>query len=92
MQSHLLGQSVKLGCPLSPLLFIMAFDVLGSMLQDALNTGSIVGVGFPKLGLRTLQNMFADDLSMIIRALLCYILELQRILHAFGEASGLICA
>lgn len=36
--------------------------------------------------------MYADDLAAIIRALLCYIEEFQRILTWFGALSGLHCA
>lgn len=51
-----------------------------------LSAHRIVGVNFPKQDIKTLHNMFADDLYMIIRALLCYIYELQRILDIFGLA------
>lgn len=36
--------------------------------------------------------MYADDLFMIIRAILSCICELQHILDIFGQASGLVCA
>lgn len=36
--------------------------------------------------------MYADDIYMIIRAIMCYIWELQRILDVFRRASGLVCA
>lgn len=63
-----LTRSVTQGCPLSPLLFILAFDPLNAMLKDVIIRGSIVGVQFPTLDLHLLQNMFADDLYMVIRA------------------------
>lgn len=87
-----LSRSVRQGCPLSPLLFILAFDPLNAILKDAIIRGTIVGVRFPKHDLHLLQNMFADDLYLLIRAVMCYTLELQRILHCFGEATGLVCA
>lgn len=59
------------------------------MLQRALDSQAIRGVYFPTTGLELLHNMFADDLSAIIRALLKYILEFQQILNSFGEALDL---
>lgn len=87
-----LTRSVRQGCPLSPLLFILAFDPLNAMLQEAINSRSIVGVHFRKHDLQLLQNMYADDLYLVIRAVLCYITVLQQILKCFGDASGLVCA
>lgn len=87
-----LPRSVRQGSPLSPLLFIVAFDALGAMLNDALQERRIVGVTFQDLALNTLHNFFADDIYLIIRAILCYILELQQILLIFGQVSGLVCA
>lgn len=78
--------------PVIPLLFILAFDALSSMLQQAQECNKIVGVYFPATNSHTLHNMYADDMSMVVRAKLCYILELQRILKVFGIASGLVCA
>lgn len=87
-----LSRSVRQGCPLSPLSFILAFDSLSSMFQEALGQQRIVGVRFPAQDLQVLHNKYADDLYMVIRACVCYILEVKRILHVFGKASGLICA
>lgn len=87
LTSHIpLTRSVRQGCPLSPLLFIMAFDPLNSLLQEAITRR------FPKHNLHLLQNMYADDLYPVIRAILQYIMILQQILHVFGLASGLVCA
>lgn len=89
--SFVLRRSVRQGCPLSPLLFIIAFDALNVQLQQAQSTGKLAGVFFPEANLMTLQNMFADNLSMVIQAVLAYIIELRRILDIFGEVSGLHC-
>lgn len=62
------------------------------MLQHAQDCNKIVGVHFPATNTFSLHNMFADDTSIVIRAQLPYILELQRILRIFGIASGLVCA
>lgn len=83
---------VRQGCPLSPLLFILAFDVLGDMLTQALNNGTIQGVYFPGVNAHTLQIKFADDLNAIIKACIIYIEAFQLILRRFEAFSGLMCA
>lgn len=44
-----LTRSVREGCSLSPLLFILAFDPLNSMLREAIIRRNIVEVQFPAL-------------------------------------------
>lgn len=90
--SFSLKRSVRQGCPLSPLMFIMAFDVLSLQLQLAITRGTIQGVTFSRIGVRTLHNMYADDLAALIRAVLRYIEEFKRLLTWFGALSGLLCA
>lgn len=58
-----LKRSVRQGCPMSPLMFIMAFDVLSLHLQQAIVRKTIHGVSFSRIGIRTLHNMYADDLA-----------------------------
>lgn len=53
-------------------------------------TRFIIGVEFPSLGLSTLQTMFADNLSLIIRAVMIYVVRCRQILMTFGAASGLL--
>lgn len=87
-----LARSVRQGCPLSPLLFILAFDVLSTMLQNAADSGTIEGVIFPNTGIHSQHNMFADDTSVVMKAKAANVRELKRILQQFGEVSGLVCA
>lgn len=91
-ESFMLKRSVRQGCPLSPLLFIVAFDVLSALFQRALDTQAIRGVFFPNIGSSLMHNMYADNLTALIRALIRYILEFKRILIDFGNVSGLHCA
>lgn len=72
-------------------MFIMGFDVLSLQLQAAVVRKSIQGISFSRIGVRTLHNMYADNLAALIRALLKYIEEFRRILTWFAELSGLYC-
>lgn len=87
-----MSRSVQQGCPLSPLLFILAFDSLNYMLHAAITRRTMVGMQFSKQNVHALQNMYADELYLIIQAILCYILELQQILQVFGKAFGFFSA
>lgn len=78
--------------PLSPLLFILEFDALGTLLNHAISKKSIVGVQFPELAITTLHIFYVDDKYLIIRVVLSYILELRHILYIFVEVSRLVCA
>lgn len=89
--SFKLTRSVRQGCPLSPLLFNVAFDALSLMLNRAVANKFIIGVDFPELELSTLQTMFADNLTMIIKAAMIYVLRCKQILLTFGVVSGLKC-
>lgn len=86
-----LARSVRQGCPLSPLVFILAFDSITHVFAYAMERRAIVGVQFPKLRRSNLLSMFADDFVLITRANMGYIMEIKRILGVFGAASGLIC-
>lgn len=86
-----LGRSVRQGCPISLLIFILAFDNLSLMLSDAVTRGTLVGVRFPHLNTSNLQTMFADDTSVVIKAEMRYVRKIKEILEIFGEASGLHC-
>lgn len=61
------------------------------MLNQAVIRREIVGVDFRDIGLATLHTMFADNLSLIIRATMLYIPNCQNILQLFGTVSGLRC-
>lgn len=89
--SFKLTRSVRQGCPLSPLIFILAFDNLSLMFSAAQANRSIVGVSFPDLNIANLHSMFADDSTVLTKADMRYIMECKRILGVFGAASGLHC-
>lgn len=86
-----LARSVRQGCPLSPLIFILTFDNLSLVLAEAVTQRTLMGVRFPHLGISNLLTMFADDTSMVIKAEMRYVRKVQEILDIFGKASGLKC-
>lgn len=85
-----LTRSVRQGCTLSPLIFILAFDILSLMFTSAVDRGALVGVEFPESGVKNVQSFYADDVALLIRAIMSCILECQRILTMFGAVSGLL--
>lgn len=54
-----LSRSVRQGCPLSPLVFILAFDILSLMISAAVNSGAQAGVDFPGIGVNNVQSVYA---------------------------------
>lgn len=80
---------MRQGCPLSPLVFILAFDPLSHMLTTAMERGTLRGVEFPELGLVTILSMYADDVAVMLRAEIRYIMACKDILMRFGAVSGL---
>lgn len=66
-----------------------AFDRLG--FSDVVRRRTIVGVEFPEIGLANLQSFYADDLFLLILAVMCNISECHSILKRFGAVSGLHC-
>lgn len=89
--SFRLARSVRQGCPISPLVFILAFDNLSLMFTEAVTQQTLVGVSFPHLGTSNLLTMFADDTLLVIRAEMRYVRKVKEILDIFGDASGLLC-
>lgn len=90
-QAIRLARSVRQGCPLSPLVFILAYDSLNHVIKDAVARQALVGVFFPEWGYADPQSMYADDSDLLIEAQMEYVMESKRILQCFGAASGLHC-
>lgn len=84
-----LACSVRQGCPLSPLVFILAFDNFSLMINQAKIRRTLVGVEFPDLGMTNILSMYVDDASVMIRAEMRYVMVLKEILEIFGAATGL---
>lgn len=88
---HLAACSVRQGCPLSPLLFLIAIDALSAIINLEIAGGRVEGVRVPEVGLHEAHNLFADDLALIIRAESLNLQHCRNLLNSFGLASGLFC-
>lgn len=80
-------RGLRQGDPLSPLLFNLAADALGVMLQTAISKGHIKGVLNVPGGVSHIQ--YADDTIIMIEASEQYITNLKLILYCFEWLTGL---
>ena len=62
-----LRRSIRQGCPLAPLLFVIVADALGWLIQDSLSAGLIKGVPVPGITKHLCLQQFADDTNSFIR-------------------------
>lgn len=81
--------SVKQGCPLSPLLYLVIVDALNKMLICTIDEGRIKGVFIPKIQDQITHNLFADDTSIILEAKRVYVDNLFHIFRTLGDTSSL---
>jgi hypothetical protein len=80
-------RGLRQGDPLSPMLFILAMDVLGFLITKAESEGML-----QPLSTRVLQHrvsFYADDVVLFLRPTAEDISITMSILQMFGEASGL---
>lgn len=87
--SFLLARSVRQGCPLSPLLFIIAIDSLSRIIEEDTASGLLQGVHIPEAHVHISHSLFADDLTMFLRAEMRFINHCKALFQSFGLASGL---
>ena len=81
---------MRQGCPLAPLLFIIAGEVLNVLLREAESEGKISGIKLPNSTQTQLISQFADDTSISIEVSQPHtIRNLLDILNLFRLASGL---
>lgn len=81
-------RGLKQGCPLSPLLFILAVDTLNGLLRHNASQNGIMGIG-PSGGWSLLNLQFTDDTILCIRPTSQAIRRLRLILTSFSLSSGL---
>ena len=82
---HLRG--VRQGDSLSPMLFIIAMDVLHRLFQKAAADGVMRKMEPPEIKFQC--SLYADDVILFIRPHVQEARAVKQILHIFGEASGL---
>lgn len=80
-------RGLRQGDPLSPMLFILAMDPLQRILDKATQQGALSPIGAASIRIRT--SLYADDAALFIRPTVSDICNVQHILQAFGEATGL---
>jgi hypothetical protein len=84
--SHKRG--LRQGDPLSPLLFVIATDILAELLAMADRVGALKSNRF--LQPKNRVSMYADDIVIFTEADEDELVAVKSLLHCFGEASGLL--
>ena len=81
------GRGVRQGDPLSPLLFVIAIDLLQKILDLAMEEGHLVKFKGKQVVMRT--SIYADDTAIFVKPYKKDVTALADILTKFGEVSGL---
>jgi hypothetical protein len=81
-------RGMRQGCPLSPLLFILALEGLSILLKLSQRDGIITGIKVSRL-VKVLHLFFVDDIIIATKADLREWKEIKSILNLFCRASGL---
>ncbi|KAL3677769.1 hypothetical protein R1sor_020725 [Riccia sorocarpa] len=82
-------RSVRQGCPLSPLLFILVTEMLTVAVKKEVEVGSWEGIYVQRANMHYCLGFFADDSHMIVRATKEGAQNVQELLERFANASGL---
>jgi hypothetical protein len=82
------GRGLRQGCPLSPLLFILAMEGLSLLLKQSFEDGHISGIKVSNLT-RILHLLFVDDVLILSKASIMEWQEINRLISLFCSASGL---
>lgn len=80
-------RGLRQGDPLSPLLFILAIDILHRLIAKAADEGILAPLPGRELKLRT--SLYADDAVIFANPVREELDKLFQIITSFGEASGL---
>jgi hypothetical protein len=81
------GKGLRQGDPISPLLFVIAMDVLSALFRAAENAGVLTGLS--AMGHRHRVSLYADDVVIFARPVEAEVQVVRGILDFFGGASGL---
>jgi hypothetical protein len=79
---------VRQGDPLSPLLFVLAADLLQSIINDAMHRG-LLSMPLPRCGPDFPIVQYADDTLLIMEACPRQLLTLKALLNSFADSTGL---
>jgi hypothetical protein len=82
------GRGVRQGCPLSPLLFVLAMEGLSLLLKQNFVDGHLSGIKISRLS-RILHLIFADDVLILSKASLSEWQVINTLITHFCNASGL---
>ncbi|KAF5465338.1 hypothetical protein F2P56_015356 [Juglans regia] len=82
------SRGIRRGDPLSPYLFIMCAEALGSMISKGVEEGVISGVPFARGRIRISHLFFADDSLLFCKANAMEWGKLHNILKIYEDASG----
>lgn len=83
--------SIRQGCPLSALLFVVAMDVLSNMLTTTVIEGHMHGVSFLQLDYQIDHCIYVDDIHLSVEDTPTHIKFFLDLLTRFGEDSSLTC-
>jgi hypothetical protein len=81
------GRGLWQGDPLSPLLFILAMDLLQRLLELATQEGLLHLIGADPIKMQT--NLYADDVALFLLPHATDVANLHQLLQHFGTATGL---
>jgi hypothetical protein len=82
------GRGLRQGDPISPMLFVIAMDVLSAMFLAAERAGVLSDLS--ALGLRHRVSLYADDVVVFARPAVAELDAVWAVLRCFGCASGLV--
>lgn len=86
-----ISRSIRQGCPLSALLFVVVMDVLSNMISSATADGHMHGVNFLELDYHIGHGIYADDIHLILEDHQQDIDFCFDLFGRFGKTSGLVC-
>ncbi|KAL3691433.1 hypothetical protein R1sor_005084 [Riccia sorocarpa] len=82
-------RSVRQGCPLSPLLFILVTQTLTEVINKEVEAGRINGIYLQKANVHYCLGLYADDSHAIFEATKDCVVNIKGTLDTFANASGL---
>ncbi|KAL3694935.1 hypothetical protein R1sor_008586 [Riccia sorocarpa] len=84
-----ISRPVRQGCPLSPLLFTIAIQVLTDTINGWIQMQMLKGIELTSINTHYCQGYFADDAHFLLAADKQNLLNAKSLLQTFGQASGL---